>query len=56
MTKQTTQEAVAEILQLFKETDARLDQRFKETDRQFKETDAKLRRLEGGCSATNGAN
>lgn len=58
MTEQTTQEAVAEIWRLFKETDARfketdarLDQRFRETDarldRRFRETDDKLRRLEG---------
>lgn len=38
MTEQTTQEAVAEIWRLFKETDAK----FKETDAQFKETDARL--------------
>jgi len=49
MAEQTTQEAVAEIWKLFKETDARfketdtrLDQRFKETDAQIKETDARL--------------
>ncbi|MFN8490390.1 MAG: hypothetical protein U0350_22570 [Caldilineaceae bacterium] len=57
MAEQTTQEAVAEIWRLFKETDARfketdarLDQRFRETDarldRRFRETDDKLRRLE----------
>lgn len=47
MTTQTSQDPVAEVWQLFKEaaeqfkeTDARLDQRFKETDE-------KLRRLEG---------
>lgn len=38
MTEQTTQEAVAEIWRLFKETDAK----FKETDARFKETDARL--------------
>ncbi|MFN8487292.1 MAG: hypothetical protein U0350_06840 [Caldilineaceae bacterium] len=38
MTEQTTQEAVAEIWRLFKETDAK----FKETDAKFKETDARL--------------
>lgn len=43
MAKQTTEQAVAEIWQLFRETDAK----FKETAAQFKETDAKLRRLEG---------
>lgn len=54
MTEQTLEQSVNEIWKLFKETDARLDQRFqetdqrfRETDRQFKETDAKLRRLEG---------
>ncbi|RIK36881.1 MAG: DUF3782 domain-containing protein [Chloroflexi bacterium] len=38
MAEQITQEAVAEIWQLFKETDAK----FKETDAKFKETDAKI--------------
>ena len=54
MAEQTTQEAVAEIWRLFKETDAkfketdtRLDQRFKETAAEIKATDASLRRLEG---------
>jgi len=42
MAEQTTQEAVAEIWKLFKETDARLDQRFKETDAQIKATSAQL--------------
>ncbi len=42
MTTQTWQDAVAEIWQIFKETDARLDARFTETDAQFKETDARL--------------
>ncbi len=40
MVEQTTQEAIAEVWQLFKETDARLDQRFAETA-------ANLNRLEG---------
>lgn len=47
MADQTWQEAVAEIWQLFKETDARLDKRFQETraelDQRFKETDAKFK-------------
>jgi hypothetical protein len=54
MAEQNWQEAVAEIWDLFKETDAKfketqieLDKRFKETDVRFKETDQKLRRLEG---------
>ena len=49
MATQTTEQAVAEIWQLFKETDARFKEtaaRFKETDAQldqrFKETDARL--------------
>jgi hypothetical protein len=53
MTEQTTQEAVAEIWRLFKETDAKFketDARFKETDarldKRYRETDDKLRRLE----------
>jgi hypothetical protein len=40
MSEQTTQEAIDEVWKLFKATDARLD-------RQFSETDQKLRRLEG---------
>lgn len=40
MTDQALQEAIDEVWKLFKETDARLDQRFQETDQ-------KLRRLEG---------
>lgn len=54
MTESTTEAAIAEIWQLFKETDTkfketdeRLDQRFSETDRQIKETNVQLRRLEG---------
>ncbi len=54
MAEQPWQEAVAEVWQLFKETDAKfketqaeLDRRFKETNTQLKETDQKLRRLEG---------
>ena len=61
MADQTTQEAVAEIWRLFKETDAkfketdaRLDQRFRETAAEIKATaaeiqatNANLRRLEG---------
>jgi hypothetical protein len=41
MAEQTWQEAVAEVWQLFKETDAK----FKETDARFKETDARLDKL-----------
>ncbi len=58
MAEQPWQEAVAEVWQLFKETDAKFkesnaefDKRFKETqaelDRRFKDTDQKLKRLEG---------
>jgi len=50
MAKQTTEQAVAEIWQLFRETDAQFKEtaaRFKETDVKFQETNAKLRRLEG---------
>jgi hypothetical protein len=57
MAKQTNEQAVAEIWQLFRETDAQFketaarfkdtDAKFKDTDAKFKETDAKLRRLEG---------
>jgi predicted AAA+ superfamily ATPase len=51
MSTQAPQDPVAEIWQLFKETDARLDQRIRETDarldQRFHETDEKLRRLEG---------
>jgi hypothetical protein len=43
MAEQTNQEAIAEIWQLFKETDAR----FKETDEQIKKMAAGLDRLEG---------
>jgi len=43
MAKQTWQEAVAEIWDLFKETDVR----FKETDVRFKETDQKINQLSG---------
>jgi hypothetical protein len=62
MAEQSTQEAIAEIWQLFRATDERLRQQFRETDellrqqfretderlaRQSRETDEKLRRLEG---------
>ena len=40
MSEKSTQDAIAEVWQLFKETDARLDKRFAETD-------ANLTRLEG---------
>ena len=37
-------EEIEKLKDLFKETDRRLDQRFKETDRKFKETDRRLDR------------
>lgn len=47
MTTQDVETSIKEIWALFKETDARLDQRFKETDarldQRFKETDASLK-------------
>ena len=43
MSKQPWEDAVSEVWQLFKETDAK----FKETDAKFKETDAKINRLSG---------
>lgn len=43
MAEPTTEAAIAEVWQLFKETDTR----FKETDRQIRETNAQLRKLEG---------
>ena len=45
MTTQSTEQAIAEIWKLFKETDAKFketDAQFKETDAQFKETDKRL--------------
>ena len=47
MSEQSTQRAIDEVWKLFRETDARLDARFSETDLRFQETDEKLRRLEG---------
>jgi hypothetical protein len=54
MAEPTWQEAVAEVWQLFKETDAKFketDAKFKETqgelDRRFKETDKKINQLSG---------
>ena len=54
MVTQTNEEAVAEIRQLFRETDAQFKEvaaRFKETDSKFKETDERMdrrfRQLEG---------
>ena len=44
-TQATWQEAVAEVWKLFKETDARLERHFRETDRRFKETDKRIREL-----------
>ncbi len=47
MTEQTLEQSVAEIWALFKETDARLDERFRETDarldERFRETDERFR-------------
>jgi hypothetical protein len=48
MAQEPWQEAVTEVWQLFKETDAKFketDAKFKETDTKFKETDARLGRL-----------
>ncbi|MBV7336427.1 DUF3782 domain-containing protein [Chloroflexi bacterium TSY] len=54
MAEQSTEQAVAEIWELFRATDAKFketDAKFKETDarldKRFQETDEKLRRLEG---------
>ncbi|MFN8495746.1 MAG: hypothetical protein U0350_49600 [Caldilineaceae bacterium] len=56
MTEQTTQEAVAEIWRLFRETDAKFketDAKFKETDAKFKETDIKFKETAAEIQATN---
>jgi len=59
MTTQTQpwQEAVSEVWQLFKETDARLDARFKETDARldarFKETDARFKETDARFKETD---
>jgi len=42
MTQIEIEQAVESIRTLFRETDRRLDQRFKETDQRFKETDQRL--------------
>ena len=50
MAEQTWQEAVAEIWDLFKETDAKFketDAKFKDTDAKFKETGQKINQLSG---------
>ena len=47
MSEQPMQQAIDEVWRLFKETDARLDQRSRETDARFKQTYDELRRLEG---------
>jgi len=47
MDTQPTEEAVAEIWKLFRETDSRLARVIEETDKRFRQTDAGLRRLEG---------
>ncbi len=45
MTMEEVEKSVKEIWALFKETDARLDRRFNETDIKFKETDKKIKEL-----------
>lgn len=45
MTMHEVETSLKEIWTLFKATDARLDQRIRETDARFKETDAKLKEL-----------
>ena len=42
MAQQTTEQAIAEIWQLFKETDARLDRRFAETNAEIVKTSAEV--------------
>jgi hypothetical protein len=57
MAEQSTQEAVAEIWQLFRETDAKFketDAKFKETDAKFKETDAKIQETTRQIQALEG--
>jgi hypothetical protein len=43
MTNKQIEKAVEEIWALFRETDKRIDQRFKETDQRFKETDQRFK-------------
>ncbi|RMD95130.1 MAG: DUF3782 domain-containing protein [Calditrichaeota bacterium] len=45
MSNKNFEKSIQEIWNLFKETDRRLDERFKETDRRFKETDRRLDKL-----------
>jgi len=45
MTQKQLEQSITEIWALFRETDRRLDQRFKETDERFKETDKQLKEL-----------
>ncbi len=47
MTSETMEQAIAEIWELFKETDARLDQRIAETNAEVTKTSQALRKLEG---------
>lgn len=47
MAEPTWQEAVAEVWQLFKETDAKFKETQGELDRRFKETDKKINQLSG---------
>ena len=49
MTTQSTEQAIAEIWKLFRETDAK----FKETDAQFKETDAKFKETDAQFKETD---
>lgn len=56
MATQTTEDAVAEIWQLFKETDAQFKEtaaRFKETDAQFKETAARFKETDAKFKETD---
>ncbi len=43
MTQKQLEQSIAEIWAMFRETDRRLDQRFKETDERFKETDQRFK-------------
>ncbi|NJN82565.1 MAG: DUF3782 domain-containing protein [Caldilineaceae bacterium] len=47
MAEQTNEQAFADIWQLFRETDARLDRRFAETNAEIAKTNANLQKLEG---------
>lgn len=43
--QQTQEDSIAEVWELFKATDRRLNARFKETDEQFKQTDRQIKEL-----------